>query len=121
MKLSTFITETLGAVIQGVREAQADPSSGRHVNPHLLSPASVIHSQGKILSSSNSLVTMLEFDVVVEADERESTKGGIRVTVGVIGLGSSGASDNGTKTVSRIKFEVPLALPTNKAPNSPSK
>jgi hypothetical protein len=54
----------------------------------------------------------LEFDVAVTAQEGTATKGGIGVFAGAIGLGSQGQSTAANQTVSRIKFAVPVLLPT---------
>jgi hypothetical protein len=55
----------------------------------------------------------VEFDVAVTVAEGTATKAGIGLIVGPVTLGTTGQSANQNSTVSRIKFEVPVAWPEN--------
>ena len=56
--------------------------------------------------------TEIEFDVAVTATDSTETKGGIGVFVGAIGLGSTGQSNHEGQSISRIKFQIAVDLPT---------
>jgi len=57
-------------------------------------------------------VQRIDFDVAVTATEGTETKGGVGIMVGAIGLGSQGKSDASNASQSRIKFVVPMVLPS---------
>lgn len=102
MELREFVRETLVQVIAGVEEAQAAVvESGATVAP-----------SGQGHRDLQSLNRDIEFDVAVIAQEGKATKGGIGIAVGVLALGSQGASDHRNAITNRVKFSVPVALPT---------
>lgn len=57
------------------------------------------------------LLTNVEFDVAVTAEEAKGTKGGIGVFMGSVGLGAQGQSETKNTSLGRIKFSVPVSLP----------
>lgn len=98
MKLQDFVAETVVAIAAGVREAQLKVVElGGTVNPY---------------RGSAAAVQEVEFDVEVSTSEGTATKGGLGVFVGPVGVGSQGKSEAGSSTVGRIKFRVPVELPT---------
>jgi hypothetical protein len=100
MKLDEFISETLNQVIEGVAQAQKACSASNAV----------------IADRSGSVeTTQVEFDVALTVESGTKTKGGIGVVTGIVSLGSSGQSDNTKTAVNRIKFSVPVVLPTDKS------
>jgi hypothetical protein len=99
MELQDFIAETLKQIISGVRRAQE----------------SAIELGAKINPRGGAMVEMrnVHFDVAVSTSEGTDTKGGIVVLVGPVGsVGSEDQSDVASSARSRIKFSVPLKLPT---------
>ena len=57
-------------------------------------------------------VTPIEFDVAVTVTGGSEKKGGIGVFSGVFGVGGQASSNAASSSVSRIKFSVPVILPT---------
>ena len=111
MELKDFVAETLKQIIDGVRESQAYGSEHGAV----VSPAQMFQlssGQPGFTDGSQRPVQPIEFDVAVTASEGTKTKGGIGVFMGGVGLGSQGQSDAASRSVSRIRFTVPLVLPT---------
>jgi len=56
----------------------------------------------------------IEFDVAVTVTEGAERKGGIGVAAGIFAIGGQGKTETQSGTVSRIKFSVPVMLPSGK-------
>jgi len=112
MNLQEFVTQTLSAIINGVRDAK-DTLGDAHVNPIVDSYDCNIHGakMGHLMDERGNLIRNVDFDVAVTASEETETKGGIGVFVAGIGLGSQGQVDKGNASVSRVKFTIPVSLP----------
>jgi len=113
MKLEDFISETLKQIISGVKNAQefAKNSGAKVVPKNLL----VNSNQGNtriIEIDSNQIVQEIKFDIAVSITEGTQTSAGIGIFVGPIGVGSQGKSDESNTSTNRIKFEIPIILPT---------
>ncbi len=107
MELQQFVTETLIQIVEGVQDAKADVrSAGGEINPELMSAG-----KDQMVSTSNRMVQLVDFDVAVTVSEGTGTKGGGGIFVGAFGLGAQGESTAASSSVSRIKFQVPISLP----------
>ena len=115
MELKTFVTETLNQIIDGVKDAQKNSAQqGGEVNPPIFTRPDKGQDRLQHMDIASALVQEVSFDVAVTAVEGTQTKGGIGVFIGVVGLGSQGQSNTSTQSVSRIKFSVPIMLPSSK-------
>jgi len=111
MELKEFVRQTIAEIAEGVGEAQQDVASkGACVNPALLGRVSNASDLG-FLPTSAGVASILQFDVALSAKEGTDTKGGIGVVSGFVNLGSSGASNAENSSISRVQFNVPVALP----------
>jgi hypothetical protein len=97
MDLETFIAETLRQIVKGVRTAQ------EHQNCAL----ALINETIKVDKSR-----LIEFDVALTVTEGSEAKAGIGVFSGVFGVGTQANTSAANSSVSRIKFSVPIILPT---------
>ena len=105
ISLQEFVTETLNQVIRGVAEAKPDAEKHRaEVNPQMRGVPRT--------DSRGRLIQEIEFDVAVTTSDATKTKGGIGIVVGPLALGSAGQSDAMNQSVSRIRFSVPISLPS---------
>ena len=112
MNLKDFVAESLVQIVGGVVAAQEQLKGTRaRVNP-LMRVTSDESSIGTAEGDGGQPVYAVEFDVVVTAAEGTGTKGGIGVAVGIVGLGSQGQSESKSGQESRIKFKIPLLLPS---------
>lgn len=112
MNLSEFVSTALQQVIAGIQEAQDKVSGDGEINPHIwMAQRPEANKQNILESNSGKWIHMVEFDVAVTVAESTGTKGGIGLVVGPVALGSRGESNAESSTVSRIKFEVPVAFP----------
>lgn len=113
MRLDEFVSATFKQIVDGVVSAQEYAGQkGAQVNP-----ANVVFrtDQGMRLwdRSDASPIGEVEFDVAVTATEGKGSKGGIGIFVGSVGVGAQGRSDVTNQSVSRIRFSIPLKLPTS--------
>lgn len=111
MELREFVSLALREIVEGVAEAQGKVAGGE-INPKIWMHQREAAAKMKILeSNAGKWIHLVEFDVAVTVAEGTATKGGLGLVVGPVALGSSGQSSNQSSTVSRIKFEVPVAWP----------
>jgi hypothetical protein len=118
MQLKDFVAQTLTQITEGVVEAQGNLDVlGARVNPvlrHVLPKGeSNYASFGWAQGEAGNPVLLVTFDVAVTATQETKTKGGIGVLTGIVSLGSTGATDKGSSSASRIAFQVPLLLPSH--------
>jgi hypothetical protein len=64
-----------------------------------------------MMTSTGMPIRNVEFDVALTVAEGTGTKGGIGIVAGASALGSTGQSTAQNSSVSRVQFNVPLALP----------
>lgn len=114
MTLKDFIAQALSDIVLGIREAQLaiDEFHGQ-VNPYML-PEQIKDSTAAMGETEDgAMPTPVDFDIVVTTSRSEGDKGGGGIFVGGFGLGLQGESSQGSSQQSRIKFRVPLVLPTH--------
>ena len=106
MELQDFIKQTLVEIMNGVKDAQeATKDSGGYVAPKttdLLKAAEVgiTPRQG------------VEFDVALTTSDAKGQKAGIGVFLGSFGVGGQNEAKAENLSHTRIRFSVPIALPT---------
>jgi hypothetical protein len=114
MNLQDFITTALTDIVAGV--AQASEAAGAHGAKIGSMKLYGYVKENKILIDGNDRpVATVEFDIALAEANSKDTKGGIGVYLGAVGLGSQGASHGEASTHSRIRFSVPVVLPSAKA------
>jgi hypothetical protein len=115
VKLEDFITETLTQIIKGVKNANLVAEE----NGAVINPENAFRSNnGDILidnSYSFKVVQEINFDIAITAAEKSDTKGGVGVFVSIIGIGAQLKDSMENSTMSRIKFSVPVKLPSKRA------
>ena len=112
MELKQFIRETLVQIVAGVKEAQdAVKDTNAEISPTALHYSPEEGSR-LVFKMGRGIVQFVEFDVAVSTTEAASAKGGLGIFVGEIGIGAKGQVDEQRAAVNRIKFSVPLLLPS---------
>jgi hypothetical protein len=113
MELQEFIKMALTEIVAGVAEASdAAASLGGSVGTIELYGQV---KENKVVTNDKGMpVAMVDFDIALAETAGTDTKGGIGVYLGAVGLGSQGASHGETSSHSRIKFSVPVILPSAK-------
>ncbi len=109
MDLQTFIREALVQIMTGLKEAQ-DHLKDSHARicpvfkPHWDRQDAIGEGEG------NRPVRCIEFDVALTVQANKENKGKAGVSVWSIGLGTERGKTEGSSTVSRVKFQVPVML-----------
>ena len=116
VELKEFVTSVLCQIIDGVADAQTK-SPGPHYSESLVAPTlNQMHDRMGDAASDMAGAAgprMVEFDVAVSTSERSEAKGGVGVFVGGLGAGMKGGTQSEQSHVSRIRFEIPICLPTD--------
>ncbi len=121
--LKDFVREAITDVISGVRDAQeqAKDIHGPTGKPAMVNPRLTTMSLrgadatrlGNLEAEGGHRVEMFEFDVAVIAAQQEGEKAGIGVVLASIVTGGVHAeSKQEDRSISRIKFSVPVVLPS---------
>lgn len=112
MELKDFVRESLSQILNGVIEAQnslRENGCGGEISPAVKTDW---EKSGLLFGQNGMPIQNVEFDVVVTATEKTGTKGTIGVAISVLKLGTQGESQESSTQNSRIKFSVPISLPT---------
>jgi hypothetical protein len=113
MELRKFISDSLLQIVQGVVDSSSDIASlGGAVSP-AYSGAGDGHV-GSTLANGKP-VHAIEFDVVVSVSAGASTEGHEVISVASAHAKSSSAQSEQTAETSRLRFVIPLQLPTDLA------
>ena len=117
IELKEFVTSVICQIMDGVADAQAQ-SQGVDHSDSLIAPTFV---QMRERLGSNTAqadkhkvgLRMVEFDVAVSASERGTTEGRAGVFVAGLGGGVKGGVESEQGHVNRIRFAIPIILPTS--------
>lgn len=114
MELKTFITQTLKEIIDGVSDAQEYASiKGAKINPEKLKINNATNQAIFSDSRNENYAQIIEFDVAIAANEDTKNKGKVGIFTGVLGIGGQMENQEFNSRMSRIKFSVPIFLPTS--------
>lgn len=114
MKLEDFISESIIQIISGVKKAQDYASQNQAlINPITLQQAK---SSGDSYYDSRTLrpAQVIDFDISVTTKEDGKVSGKAGVFVSVLKLGVEGTEGTENQISNKIKFSVPILLPTQK-------
>lgn len=114
MELKEFVKETLVQIVKGVNDANSELSDTTS-----FVPSANLQSGGASWKCTNDksgryhAVVDVDFDVMVNAEESKTKSGGVSIEVlSIIGVGRSGENGKTTSSANRVRFTIPLALPT---------
>lgn len=117
MELKDFVEESLVQISRGIEAAsKALEDTNAHINPknvHVNGETRQNYGRLDQKGNYNPVVELVEFDVAVHASEGTETNGKIGISVGSIGIGAGGKSQETNRSESRIKFKIPVAFPTS--------
>ena len=111
MELRTFIKTALLDIVGGVTDAQKEITSG-HIVPD------GINRNFKAVEHGISELQAVDFEVSVSAEETSGTEGKLGVVTAFIGAGVAGKSTNESSNTSKLKFRIPIQLPTTNTQES---
>lgn len=109
MELKEFVKETLVQIMEGVNEAQeVSDKYGAIVNPRKIEN---IQLSARINDEVHS-VQNVEFEVGLTESKSDENKTGIGVLLSIVGIGTENKGSSALFSVSRIKFSIPIILPS---------
>jgi len=121
MELKEFIKTSITEVCRAIEEANDELKD----SDALINPGKVqINSEGsqaygresaKLMHESRRVVQKIDFDVAVYAQESEKAGGGAKISIASIGIGVNAESKTGSKSVTRLKFAIPIIYPEGNA------
>jgi hypothetical protein len=123
MDIAEFVEATLQQIVDGVSRAQKSTHLAGNPGPEgdLINPALLHHAdsapKGKYyvtMGMGRTLVHFVQFDVAVTTEAADAVAGGGKIRVLGIGAGAAGSMSSKETVASRVKFEVPIALPRSK-------
>lgn len=119
LDLKVFIREALMDIVEGIKEAQSiDEQTGKYIASRLTynmkSPDDAL-----IIKGNRDIGTIVEFDVAVTADARSSSDGRGSIKVFPLEFGGKHERQAQNITATRMKFAVPILIPTIEWPKDP--
>ncbi len=109
MELKDFIKETITQIVIGVVEAQVEISQhGAEINPKKVQ----FKEAGQFNYYNSGKPQYVEFDVGLTSIQKSGSIEGIGVFLGSISLGKKNDEGAEHTAVSRIKFSLPVVLPS---------
>ena len=122
MELKEFITSTLVEIAEGVYEAapRYQELNGA-VNPSKLSIVSTLggdtlYSAAAKKPGSDSdyayHLSTIEFEIGLTDHSNSEGKAGIGVAFAALGIGGSSKEETGASSITKVKFNIPVKLPT---------
>lgn len=107
MELKDFISDVLASIVYGVEQAQEQIKNSKAIiNPR--------GTQGLIAIENSKPppdLTIVEFEVSVQATTARNGGGGVAVKVAVVEVSGQGKTETTDSENSRLKFSIPVLLP----------
>jgi len=108
MDIKDFIENTLVQIVQGVNNA----------NEKLKDTGSIISSKNvrplrdgtTYNTETGDLVNLIEFDIAVTVNERDTANGGMGIKIAGINIGGNLQNENANQSINKIKFSIPLTF-----------
>ena len=109
MELKEFISNSLCAIIDGVRDAQEQVGADKIAVVHKKAQQTI-----EVLKDDGSKIVvkseMVKFDIAVTVATNTETQGKMKAGISVIGADMMGKTDKINSSVSRIQFGVNVAF-----------
>lgn len=111
MEIRDFISETLSAIVEGIKDAQPKvQEAGGAVNPKGCSYLNA--SSGTIMHKETTRIGQdVEFDIAVTVEEKTQSGGDMGVSIPIMKASFGGGSETQSGNVNRVKFKVPVIFP----------
>ena len=123
MELREFIKSSLVEITRGVLDASVElKDTNAIISPENFKVNSdSSQAFGRTQTGNNGLdpingtrvVHKVDFDIAVLVDESDKTNAGIKISVMSIGFSGGGESTSKLGSTSRIKFSVPVVMPSS--------
>lgn len=119
MELKEFIKESLSQIIDAVKETQEKYKDTNVVicpdNIQEVKSGLYIFDENEYNNySSRSKVQNIDMDIAISVTEKEGNKSGLGIAK-IINAGISSENTQQNESISKIKFSIPVVLPTSNA------
>lgn len=119
MNLKEFITSTLIEIAEGVNDAMpVYKKLNAAVNPSNLCKDGFLYFQGSNRPGHTEdyrfSLSNIEFEIGLTDNNGKEGQSGIGVFFGSVGLGTKTTEQENTKSITKVKFSIPVKLPTQK-------
>ena len=108
MELRTFITKSLLDIVAGVRDAQNETPPGT-----IVADADDQATSFEWIKQGMTNLQVIDFEILVRADETAGKEAKIGVVGGIFGAGVSGVHASESSHESCIKLKIPIRLPVS--------
>ena len=117
MELKEFIKESLSQIIDAVKETQEKYKDTNVVNCHhniqeVKDGLYILDENEYDNYSSRSKVQNIDMDIAISVTEKEGNKSGLGIAK-IINAGISSENTQQNESISKIKFSIPIVLPTS--------
>ena len=112
MELKEFVSETIIQIVTGIKQAQDDVcQEGATINPK-----NAAFFDGVAITVDSVVrrvpIQNIEFEVSLTETEGNQAGGRIGVFFGSVGVGAHATKDTGSNAMNKVKFSIPIALPS---------
>lgn len=116
MELKEFIKVTIAAITEGIAESQIElKEKGIIVSPEKMGTGA--HGDKVLRTDGWRYVQDLDFEILVQVEERTTSEGSAKIKVYGIGqIGGDLGTQNASQAVNKLKFKIPVSLPTTPTP-----
>ncbi|MBU1168962.1 MAG: hypothetical protein KKD44_05290 [Proteobacteria bacterium] len=116
MDLKDFVSGTIVQIVDGIIDAQTQcRSKGVIINP-LLATNNTFKDDSAHRTRDGKVAQVVKYDVALTVKDEAEVKGGFAIVAGAFSLGSAGKSGSEDSSISRIRFNVPIVLPSDEKP-----
>jgi alpha-D-ribose 1-methylphosphonate 5-triphosphate diphosphatase PhnM len=109
MELKEFVKATIEQIVEGAAAAQeAVSAKGAIINPAGIQ----FQKDGVWNTYKDSMPQNIEFDVALTSTDKKGSSEGVGVFLGSISLGKKNESGIEQVAITKVKFSIPVILPT---------
>ena len=109
MDVKEFVESTLVQIVEGISNANEKlKGSGAIVSSKHVMP---VRDGSTRNEKTGDLVNLIDFDVAVTVNEKDTADGGAGIEIAGIQIGGRLQNATENQSVSRIKFSIPLTIP----------
>jgi hypothetical protein len=108
MDIKDFVENTLLQIVQEVNSANEKlKDTGAIISSKNVRP---LREGTTYNSSTYDLVNLIEFDIAVTVNEKDTANGGMGIKIAGISIGGRLQNETANQSINKIKFSIPLTL-----------
>jgi hypothetical protein len=108
MDIKDFVESTLVQIVNGVNNANEKlKDTGAIISSKNVRP---FGNDTTYNTDTCNLVNLIEFDIAVTVNEKDTANGGIGLKIAGLSIGGGVQNENANQSVNKIKFSIPLTF-----------